>query len=477
MLVSINLTGGDYKEKSRPLNKQVTRNFFPKQSENVKSASPYILQTFYGLKLLSSINGGNGSDDLFNRGMARHKGRAYRIVNTGFYEIDQTGAQIKRGTIPGYKRCIITYMGDFLLIANGQGEIYTWNGGILEKVVSPNLGMPNGVAALNNQAIYDRGTGQIFDVSDVGKPNVINGLNFASAESDADDLVIPYVFREVLYLFGTRTVELWYNSGQGNPPFDRIQGAIIQQGLGAIYSVATSSEFLFFFGDDNQFHSLTYGSSAVDSVISTKALTREISQYTVVDDCISWTMELEGQWFYVATFPSENITWVYTVGGEWFQWGTGLHGRIRADSYIYVFGKHLVADQNNGNLYELDSDTYTDGGEPIYRVRDSAPIHGGLFQKDGVPFEINRIEFFLETGVGVLQGQGVQPVIMMSTSKDGGKTFGTERQLKIGRLGHQVRVVTSGLGRFPETCVIRIRTSDPVFYAIYSASAFIDFAV
>lgn len=463
MLIPINITGGTYEHKSRPLSKQRTRNWWPQVQGTQKARSDYILQSFYGL---SSFKTQAGNAD---RGMLANQGRLYKITDTTLYEVDNLGTHTSLGTISGSNRCTMSALGAQVIIANGSGLVYVWDGSALTQVTDVNLGTPRGVAVLNNQAIYDAGTGQGFDVSNVGTPGTINGLNNASAESFSDDLLIPYAWRETLYLMGKETIELWYNSGVGNPPFDKIQGAVIDVGLGAIHSVADMPDFMFFFGEDKQFHSLTPGTAAVDTVISNAAMAKVFQDYLITDDCIGWCMHLEGQWFYVATFPSEDVTWVFPVGGEWFQWGSSATGRIRANSYAHVFEKHLVAEYNTGNIFELDPEVYTDNGEAIIRIRDTAPIHSGMIGADNKDFEINSLELIVETGIGLLTGQGSDPVIMVSVSRDGGKSFGTSRNLRIGALGERVLVRTSSLGRFrPVGCVIRVQYSEPTYCAIYA---------
>lgn len=469
--VPINFTGGDYQHRSRPLTKQWTRNFWPQLIANQKAKSQYILQSFYGLKTWKDFTGG------INRGVIRNKTKLYRVVGTTLYEVDKNGNHTSLGFIGGSNRCILSTMGDQVIIANGSGVVYNYDGENLTQITDENIVKPRGVTVLNNQAIYDQGSGQGWDVSDVGKPGTINGLNNASAESESDDLLIPYAFTETLYLFGTETTELWYNSGQGNPPFDKIQGATIEVGLGSIYSVAHNPDLLFLWGADKQFYTLTGGTTSVSTPISTPAMAEEMQNYEVTDDVIGWTMQLEGQWFYVATFPNENVTWVYVVGGEWFQWGSSSIGRIRADSYVNIFNKHLVTDFQSGNIYELDNRTYTDVGETIVRTRDTATLHGGQFQAPGKEFELNDLMFFLETDVGLLQGQGSDPVMAISFSKDGGKTFGTERFVKVGKLNDGRTVArVKNCGRFYQ-CTIRIRVSDPIYWAIYGGVAEVEVCI
>ena len=154
-------------------------------------------------------------------------------------------------------------------------------------------------------------------------------------------------------------------------------------------------------------------------------------------------------------------------------------GRSIANSYAYCFRKHLVADYTNGNIYQLDDDTYTENGSEIIRLRDAAPIHGGLFKgaSYGVPLTMNRLEITLEVGTGLLSGQGSNPFIMVSFSDDGGHTFSSEIWGEIGGFGEfQQKVEFWNLGSFVSR-IIRIRTSDPVHYSIYSASADIDIGI
>lgn len=471
MRVPINITGGSYEHKSRPLTNQISRNWWPQIQGTKKARSEYILQSFYGLKVFKDQSGGS------DRGMLFNQGKLYKITDTTLYSVSITGDHTALGSIPGSNRCFMKAMGAQVIIANGSGAIYVWDGTTLTQNTSGSLGTPRGVAVLNNQAIYDNGSGQSFDVSDVGSPSSISGLNNASAESFSDDLLIPYAYRETLYLCGRDTIELWWNSGQGNPPFDRIQGAVINVGLEAIHSMADTPDFVFLLGSDKQFHSLTGGSSAVDTIISTPAMAKQILGYLVTSDCIGWTMQLEGQWFYVATFPTQNVTWVYPVGGEWFQWGGGTNGRIRANSYALAYGKHLVAEHDTGNIYELDSETYTDAGQTIIRTRQCAPIHSGLVGQDNKPFEMNGLEFVLETGIGAISGQGSDPRLIVSVSRDGGKTFGTERFLRVGALGERITVTTGGFGRFTSSCVIKVQASEPIYWAIYGITAEIEVCI
>ncbi len=466
-LVPLLITGGTYTQKSKPLSAQVTRNFWPKRMDDNAPKSPYVLESWVGLKNFASIAGSR------DRGMAEHLGTLYKVTDTTLYSVDATGTETTLGTIPGTGRAIIEGIGSSVVIVT-DGVPYVWNGSTLTTVTDGDLETPNAAAHINNQIIYD-GDGGRFVSSDVGDATSINGLNYATAESDADDIVRPWVFNQTLYLFGDKTIEPWWNSGVGNPPFDRIENATIQVGLAAIYSVANTKDFTYFLGDDKQVHALN---GVQTQPVTTDALAREFAAYSLVSDAHAISFNLEGQWFYVITFPTANKTWVYPEGGEWFEWSSGTEGgKSRISSYAFFAGKHLVGDSESGNIYELDRNTYTEDGETIVRIRDTGPLHGGLFQRHGKPFQINRLELIMETGVGLLSGQGQNPKIVLQISNDGGRTFSEENAAAIGKSGEfQLKVEWHNLGQFEEA-IFRFEISDPVFCSIHWAAADIEFGI
>jgi hypothetical protein len=117
-------------------------------------------------------------------------------------------------------------------------------------------------------------------------------------------------------------------------------------GLGAIYSVAHTDNFMYWLGDDRQVYRLASGGGSEQ--LSTSAIAYAMENYTTVDDAVGWVMTLSGQKFYVLTFPSANKTWVVNeaFGNEgWFELSADtLRGRYNATSHLYLYCKHLLAD-------------------------------------------------------------------------------------------------------------------------------------
>ena len=467
MLVPINLTGESYQNRSTPLSSQVTRNFYPEVQGNSSSKSQFVLQPFPGYKLFSAGLGGA------DRGMLNHREILYKVSGTSLYTVDSAGSHTSRGTVAGTGQVVISGIGTSIIITTSAGLVYSWDGSTFAAETDSDFETPITNAHINNTIIYD-GDNDRFCVSDVGAAGTINGLNYATAEGNADNLKRVYTFNERIYMFGDRTIERWWFSGVGKPPVDRIDSGMIAVGLAATYSVGNNTNLMYFLGDDRKVYRLGNSLEAVSSL----GVSTAIESYATVSDAIGFCFSLQGQNFYHLTFPTQDKTWCFSETAGWFELSrSSTIKRDLANSHAYIFGKNLVADYRNSNIYEWDVDTYDENGLPMTRSRDTGSIHGGLFRQDGKWLEMNRFELIMEVGIGLTSGQGIDPEIMLQTSDDGGRTFSTEMRATVGRLGEfQWKVEWFVLGGFYDR-IIRLSTSDAVRWSIYSASADIEVGI
>jgi hypothetical protein len=362
-------------------------------------------------------------------------------------------------------------------MANDGENLFIVNDGVVQQysnvtelvttVTDADIVGSNAVDFLNNQFIYTKPN--LFIISDVGDGSTASGLNAAQAESQPDDLLRAYVFDQIVYMFGEKTTEPWYNSGVGLPPFERIDTQMISIGLAAVHSTAHNDNFLYWLGDDRQVYQAAGGTQ---NRISDKAVAHAIENYTTVSDAVGYTLTMEGQNFYILSFPTENKTWMVneSMGDKGWTELASEAGKYNSTSHNYVYGKHLLADFDNGNLYELDLDAYDNNGESIHRTRVMPSIHGGLIGVPGKRLQMSRFELIVETGVGTISGQGEDPKIMIEASYDGGKSFSAGTWMRIGRQGESnVRAEWFSLQSFYDL-IIRITTSDPVQYTIMSGA-------
>lgn len=452
--VPLNFVGGENESRSRFWSSQSSVNLYI--DTHVSGRSPAALLPWPGEKPFSSGVAGT------TRGMELHNDKVYLIVDTALIEIDQNGNRTTiSGTILGTDRCSMVSDGTNLIIRNGSStQIYNTS---LSTVTDTDLENAQTVTYINNQVIY-QGTGARFCSADAGDPTSIDGLNYATAESYPDDIKQVYAFNERLYIAGESSFEVWYNSGTGSPPFDRIQQSTVRRGVKSSFSIASSESYLYFLSDDDQVYRMT---SYQPENITPSAIAKELRE-DATENSQGYVCNLDGQNFYI--LQTGQLTLAFSERtGEWVRLSTGTSlGRHLINGYVYAFGKHLVCDYDSGDVYEWDFNTYTSNGATIIRQRDSAPVNGLQLGIPGSRILMSRAEAIMETGVG--NTDVPDPEIMFSCSIDGGRSFTGEDWVKIGREGESVkRVEWYNMQSFYDV-VIRIRVSDPCFVGFHGAA-------
>jgi hypothetical protein len=364
--------------------------------------------------------------------------------------------------------------GTQIIIVNGVGGyIIDVSSGTLTQITSASF--PNGVTRATYQdgyfAVAGNGT-QKFYISSLSNGSLWNGLDYASAEGSPDNTIGIISDHRELWLFGKNSTEIWVNTGNATFPFHRTGNAFIEQGCASGASVAKIDNSVFWLGSDDRGDGIVYRANGyTPQRISTHALEFAIQGYSVISDASGFTYQQEGHSFYVLNFPAVSKTWVYDVStGVWHEraymnQSSGALSRWRANCHVMFNGLNIVFDYSNGKLYQLDMDTYTDDGDYIYRLRSTIDNEN---MQDRVFYELLEVD--LETGVGLNNGQGISPVLMMRYSNDGGHTWSSVKSESMGSIGQysaRCRYKRLGTGR---NRVWEISMTDPVKFVVMGAN-------
>lgn len=462
--VPIPLAGGTYKSISAAYSAQSTNNLWFESIGGGRSAT--VMHGFPGLKAFSPDALG------VSRGLGVHNGNLFIVAGDSLYSVSSGGVVTFIGAISEAGQCCLVSDGNYLVITTG-GDAYYYDG-TLHTITDADLESPNTACFNNSRIIYDGNNGR-FCVADVGQPWSIDGLNFATAESAPDGTVAVFDHKQYVYICGTNSIEPWYNSGSGNPPYDRVNGAVMSTGLGAAYSVGKNEGYAYFI-DSNGTPKRISGITLDD--ISDNSIANEIRQYDTYADAVGFCYKLNNENFYQVNFPTANKSWVYQESVNiWSERssGSGMH---RANSYAKCYGKHLVSDYETGQILELDFETRDDNGEYISRERATQTLHGGMVDPslEGKPVTMSRLELVLEAGVGVVTGQGETPQVMLQWSDDG-VTWSNELWVSCGAMGKRYwRAQWFCLGQFVSR-VYRFRLTDPVKCAWISCNADVEVGI
>ena len=336
-------------------------NLFPEVvTEGGKEAA--YLNRAPGLSLLATVGTGP------IRGLWSFGYFTYVASGSELYSVDSNWTPLLLGTISGTGPVSMSDNGTQLFIAcNPKGYIYNSFTTVFAQITDPDFQGAVTVAFLDGYFVFNQPNSQKLWITSLYDGSSIDPLAFASAEGSPDNLIALIVDHREAWLFGTNSIEVWYDAGLPDFPLTRIQGAFNEIGCAAAYSVAKLDNGVFWLGADARGRGVVYRSQGYSGVrISTHAIEFAIQGYGVISDAIGYTYQQEGHPFYVLVFPTANATWVYDVAtGAWHEragFSNGQFIRHRSNCYTTFNNTSIVGDYENGKIYSLSLDVYDDAG-------------------------------------------------------------------------------------------------------------------
>ena len=431
----------------------------------------------------------------------------YVVSGVEVYKLTGTNAvPILLGTVSGSGPVSIADNGATIFFAcNGPSYTYFEPTGAFDQITDVNFPGAVTVAYIDNLFVFNEPNSQrIWSVDTVDPvtatyiyPLVFNSLYFSSADGSPDGVVAINVDHRQMWVFGTDSVEVWYNAGLANFPLTPVQGAFNEIGCVAAFSIAKLDNALFWLGTDARGQGIVYKNNGYSGVrVSTHAIEYAIAQYGNISDAVAYTYQQEGHAFYVLNFPSASKTWVYDVSVQaWHERASGNEGqyRHRSNCQCNFGGTIIVGDFENGNIYAFDLDVYADNGQiqrwlrswralptgqnnlkrtahhslqldaesgvGLNGIDPFAPLKNLL--AEGFPFLATELDddITTEAGIGLLAVtpittsddlltesgedilvsvatvQGVNPQAMLRWSDDGGHTWSNEHWRSMGAIG------------------------------------------
>lgn len=405
------------------------------------------------------------------RGFDLMGGIVYLVSGTSLYSLSSTGTATFLGSvISGSGPVSMDNNGTQLTIVNGaHGYVYSVAGGFTV-INDADFKTAKTVRFIDQRFVFDWAGTNKFTASDTLDGTSYDALAFASAESRPDNVVAVEVHGETLLVFGDKTIEPHQNVGAANFPFERIPGAVIARGLGAVYAITQEDNTVFFLGEDLIFYKMPAGSL---TRISTHALEHEWARYAVTSDAVCYSYTFAGHKFIGLTFPTQSRTFQFDIAsGLWHErqsWDLNGNpmGLWRFFCVIEAYGKTLVGDAFSGAIGYLSDTTYTELGNTMQGLGVAPSIHGDMKRVFHAKFQLD-----IEGGVGIASGQGSDPQIMLDWSDDGGHTYTDQQEwTSMGAAGkYNTRLRWTRLG-WSYDRRYRITISDPVPRTILAAHA------
>ena len=325
---------------------------------------PAFLNRAPGLRLLANMGDGPV------RGMWQFNGHGYVVSGNVLYKIDTLFRPTVIGTVSGSPGPVsMSDNGTQLFVAcNGPSYIYNSLTNEFKQIDDPDFPGAVTVGYLNGYFVFNEPNSQRLWITQLLDGTSIDPLDFASAEGSPDGLISVLISHREAWLFGTNSVEVWYDSGAADFPLTPVQGAFNEVGCIAPFSVAKLDNGIFWLGADARGQGIVYRANGYTAQrVSTHSIEWQIQQYEDMTDAIAYTYQQDGHAFYVLIFPSANTTWVFDVAtSAWHERAALVNGdftRHRSNCQMSFNGEVVVGDHEVGNIYAFDLDVFSDNGD------------------------------------------------------------------------------------------------------------------
>ena len=459
-----------------------------------------------GLRLLATVGTGP------IRGLWVTNGIAYIVSGSQFYSMTTSYVATLRGTVSGTGPVSMADNGTQIFIAcNPLSYIYNVSTLVFAQITDVDFPGAGSVGYLDGYFVFNEPNTQKFWVTSLLDGTSVDPLDFASAEGYPDDVVALIVDHREIFLFGNTSVEVWYDAGTPDFPLARIQGAFMEVGCEAAYSVAKLDNSVFWLGSDARGRGIVYRANGYTPArLSTNAVEYAIQSYGNITDAIGYTYQQDGHPFYVLIFPSAEATWVYDVSTQlWHEragFENGLFVRHRSNCQMSFNDEVVVGDYEDGRIYAFDLDVYVDDTQTQKWLRSWRALPTG--QNNLKRTAHHSLQLDAETGVGLsvtpdydaenlitesgnylmtesgdyltttsyFGTPGYNPQVMLRWSDDAGHTWSNEHWNSMGKIGsYGTRTIWRRLGMTEKIRdrVYEVSGTDPVKIAIMGAELFV----
>ena len=447
-MARIPLLGGAYRARSPIANAQRCINLFP---EHNPKDSPVPVTHYQRPGLVELWSPGVAVP---GRGLYKaSNGQGYAVVGNTVYSVSaawqmtQIGELLGVGTTPVY----MIDNGTTVLLADGTSTGYSWLLGNNE-TFGP-INDPTGTFAGATKFDY-LDTFVLWNVlgagaaptntfgSTLSNEIVFDNLYLAGKTSYPDPIVNLAVCKREIVLVGSLKSEIWYDAGNVGFPFAELPGSNIEHGTCAAYSVCQQDISVYMLSQDLQGQGIVlrirgYVCERISNHAVEYALRQIVANGGTLSDCVGYTYQQDGHVFVVFNFSSGDQTWVFDEATQewhqraWIDANGNLH-RERLQVVASLYGQIVGLDWQNGTLYSLDLNTYTDTvlgvAGPISWIRGFPHLsvgrlpNGQLGEGDGRRIRCNKFVVDMDCGAGGLPGTPNEIGLRWSINR--GNTFG-----------------------------------------------------
>lgn len=331
------------------------------------------------------------------------------------------------------------------VMACAGADLHTYDGTTFATVTLPDGAAFDAIKVLTGAGrfiVLRAGTGRFYFTPPLLR--TFDALDFATAETKADQLLDALFIDDILILFGKETVEFWPNTTDNNLPFQALEGRVLERGIRATGCATAIGSGFAWITDQN-----TICIQDENNIISNPGIQERLAASATAS---LFNFFIDGTEFLACRMATE--TQVYNLRtGAWSEFASdGKTNWLATCHAAGVFGA------SDGKTLAFGTDYTELGGVLERRFRAGLPINGGGIDIFNVRLRGNpgQTEF--------LTGDYADPIIEMRVSRDAGQTWGFWKPAQLGLAGeYRKRVEWRALGLASAPgFMVEFRLSDPV---------------
>jgi hypothetical protein len=431
-------------------------NLYLMSIEGAGEDSPFVLESAPGLE--EKANLGAETQTIYEA-----DGRLFVAAGGVLYEW-VSGAMVSRGAI-GFGPISMAHGLLQLCIVNGtNGWVLDLSTNALTAITAEGWRGSNRVEYIDGYFVFvDPGTDQFY-ISGIDAASSLDALDFSSADAQPDNITAHIVRKRELYFFGSRSCEVWINSGGADFPFARYQGTPIDVGVVGKFAVCRAADTLMFVGQTDRGGAMVYEMNGYQPQrISTQAVEQALEASTDISQAAVWAYQEAGGEFLAVNAPGLETTWVFDAATrQWHERAelvSGAYQPLRVTGVAFHQNTHYAI--AGTKFYRMARRINTLGGDVLCRERTWPHLLAPSLE----PVTYRGLEVRCTSGEGLAGAR-----MSLEVSNDGGSVFGPPLSRSLGAVGRRTqRVRWLPLGTARER-VFRLRVTDAVPLTIHGAT-------
>jgi hypothetical protein len=385
-------------------------------------------------------------------------GKAYFVIGSALYRRNTDNTRTSLGAIAGTAAVVISpgQVQIVILVVGGNSYTYSDADG-LEQIVNSNFVTSVSVDFIDGRHVFIPADGSPAFFSEVDDAGNINALSFFDAEELPDINKWNINVRNLMYIMGSDSTEIFGTTGEVTAPFSRRSGSRVDVGY-ASGGIRYGNTFAFIGRARSQAYDFFIMATGDAQSISNPVVAEDLAGYTQdeIEACVANRFKYLGKEFLAWTFADK--TYVF-CDGNWFFMDSEIDGSNtgpwRVNGVAFADGNYYVGDLDSANMGKLSNSPSEYGLQVEYQIDTFLRAPRGTHQRPSM------IE------VDVLSGQDAT-TLGISLSLDG-RIKSPYSYRSLGSTGeYQKRVrwrPSGGLGKFESFMGISIRGTGSVHFS------------